>query len=403
MQNGQKLIASGNCRLPFQAKPTKEGQQRRLDYIKKKVGVFPSFMSGDSNFEDIESLEGNIESYIGMAMIPLGLAGPVSVKGDYCDGEYLIPMATSEGALLASYHRGIKAANMSGGITSICIEEGVSRTPTFQFKSVVQANQFASWVKNETHPFDEIIAGKSRYAQLKRVDTFVEGNYVTLRFDYHTGDASGQNMVTICTKEICAYILENMPVSSVSWILESSFSGDKKASRDSLLWTRGKRVVAEVILPRKVVERVLRTTIPSIEMAYKKVLFSNLQIGTIGVQGHIANGLAALFIATGQDVACVSEASVGITRMESIEGGEELYCSLTVPNLIVGTVGGGTSLPTQKECLEIMECYGSGKAHKFAEICTAALLGGELSIYAAMSAGHFSTAHQRYGRKTSQN
>jgi hydroxymethylglutaryl-CoA reductase (NADPH) len=123
-----------------------------------------------------------------------------------------------------------------------------------------------------------------------------------------------------------------------------------------------------------------------------------IQTGSIGAQGHYANGLAALFIATGQDAACVSEASVGITRMEvTADGG--LYAAVTLPNLIVGTVGGGTGLPTQRECLELMDCYGSGKARKFAEICAAVVLSGELSIAAALSVGHFTSAHQKLGRK----
>ncbi|HZH87934.1 MAG TPA: hypothetical protein VFD78_02015, partial [Chitinophagaceae bacterium] len=219
-----------------------------------------------------------------------------------------------------------------------------------------------------------------------------------ISFKYFTGDASGQNMVTICTQAICDFILTESPVKPVQWFIESNYSGDKKASGASFTSVRGKKVTAECVVKKEVVETVLKSTPENMEKIWKTSTLAAIQSVTIGAQGHYANGLAAVFLACGQDVACVSEASVGITRMEVNQDGD-LYCSVTLPNLIVGTVGGGTSLPTQRECLDIMGCLGQGKSRRFAEICAAVVLAGELSIAAAISEGHFTKAHQYLGRK----
>jgi hydroxymethylglutaryl-CoA reductase (NADPH) len=207
-------------------------------------------------------------------------------------------------------------------------------------------------------------------------------------------------MVTICTDEICKYIIASAPIKPEFWFIESNYSGDKKATALTFTNVRGKKVTAEVTLSEKIVKTILRTTPKAMAEYWQSSTIGVIQSGAIGAQGHVANGLCALFMATGQDVACVAEAAVGITRMEvTPENG--LYASVTLPGLIVGTVGGGTGLPTQRECLELMDCYGPGKARKFAEICAAVALAGELSIAAALSAGHFTQAHKKFGRKKS--
>jgi hydroxymethylglutaryl-CoA reductase (NADPH) len=229
----------------------------------------------------------------------------------------------------------------------------------------------------------------------------IEGNQLILTFEFYTGDAAGQNMSTLCTEEICKYIIKKTPVIPLLWYIESNYSGDKKATALSFTQVRGKKVCAEIYLPEKIVKSVLKTTSKAMENYWRSSTIGVIQSGSIGAQGHYANGLAALFIATGQDAACVAEAAVGITRMECQTDGS-LYASVTLPNLVVGTVGGGTSLATQKECLELMDCYGEGKAVKLAEICGALVLAGELSIAAAIAAGHFSDAHKKLGRKKKQ-
>jgi hydroxymethylglutaryl-CoA reductase (NADPH) len=389
---------SGRDSFPVKEMFSAEGKKMRLDFLKNETGKDAPFLSGDQPFTDATSLEGNIENFIGMTMVPTGIIGPLRVIGTSAHGDYFVPLATSEGALVASYHRGAKATHLAGGIRSVCLTEGVHRSPLFRFKDLADLGTFIIWALKQEPKIREIISLTSRHAQLDDIATNIEGNQLIITFTYFTGDASGQNMVTICTDAVCKWLIENAPIKPVSWFIEGNFSGDKKATAMSFMNVRGKKVTAEIELPRSIVEGVLKTTPEKMAEYWQASTVGTIQTGSIGAQGHYANGLAALFIATGQDAACVSEASVGITRMERTEEGN-LYAAVTLPNLIVGTVGGGTGLPTQRECLELMGCYGNGQARKFAEICAALVLSGELSIAAALSIGHFTSAHQSLGRK----
>lgn len=377
---------------------TKEGQDNRLAFVKEHLNHDLPYLSGTEKFTDNAQLKGNIENYIGMTQLPTGLFGPLVLNGVNASGAFYIPMATSEGALIASYARGAKACKDAGAIVSVCLMEGVQRCPVFKFDNLLSIGKFVVWLMEQKEKFKEITNQSSNYAELIDMEMNIEGNQVIVTFEFTTGDAAGQNMVTICTNEICQYIVSNTPVVPKVWYIESNFSGDKKATSNSFSSVRGKNVTAEITLPREVVEKVLKTT-PELMYDYWKTSFMGaVKCGAIGAQGHFSNGLAALFIACGQDAACVSEASVGITRMALTEEGD-LYCAVTLPNVIVGTVGGGTALPTQRECLELLNCYGAGNAKKFAEICAGVCLSGEISIIAAMSAGHFASAHQKLGRK----
>lgn len=382
--------------IPIEAKNTKESIKRRIDYLKEREKTF-DHLTNPRLEEDYSFVEGNIENYIGMTQVPTGIIGPLNVTGSEARGDFYIPLATSEGALVASYHRGARATRMAGGISSICYLEAVQRSPVFKFNDMVELGQFLTWAIQKSEEYQKIVAQHSRHAELIDLGANIEGNHLIISFEYHTGDAAGQNMVTICTEEICKYIVENSPVKPQSWYIESNYSGDKKATARSFTHVRGKKVSAEVELPRDIVTKILRTTPEAMADYWQSSTLGVIQSGAFGAQGHVANGLCALFMATGQDVACVAEAAVGITRMEVTDQG--LYASVTLPSLIVGTVGGGTSLPTQRECLELMDCYGTGNSRKFAEICGALALAGELSIAAAMSAGHFASAHRKFGRK----
>lgn len=348
-----------------------------------------------------ESLRGNIEQFVGMTQVPTGLIGPLRVNGVHAHGDYYVPLATTEGALVASYHRGARLASMAGGIAALVTTEQVQRAPGFVFPGIAEASHFAAWATDHFERFREVAATRTQHGKLIDLLAHVEANHVYLIFAFHTGDAAGQNMVTFCTAAICDEILATTPVAPLSWYLEANMSGDKKATVLSFLHTRGRHVMAEVTLPRKLVQRGLHTTPERMAEYWSMSFVGGAQSGSIGVSGHIANGIAALFLACGQDVACVSEASVGVTRLERTEAGD-LYCGLTLPNLIVGTVGGGTRLPTQRECLRILHCEGSapGKetAAKFAEIGAAAALAGEISIVGAICAGQFSRAHENLGR-----
>jgi hydroxymethylglutaryl-CoA reductase (NADPH) len=332
-----------------------------------------------------------------MAQVPVGLIGPLRISGLHVREDVYAPLATTEGALVASYHRGARLLSRSGGVVCLLTQEHVQRAPAFAFESIADAAHFAVWAVDQVETFRAVAASRTAHGRLLDMMTHVEANHVYLIFSYHTGDAAGQNMVTFCTAAIVADIVERSPVRPSYYFLEGNLSGDKKATAMSFLQTRGRNVTAEARLPRVLIERGLRTT-PERMCEYWRVSFvAGVQQGSIGVSGHIANGIAALFLATGQDVACVSEASVGITRMEM--SGDDLYVALTLPNLIVGTVGGGTRLPTARECLRILGCEGDGTAGRLAEITAAVALAGEISIVGALCAGEFEQAHRRLGRR----
>lgn len=384
----------------YSTEPSPEGWLDRLNYLKNK-GFSVENITSDKSLGDSNKLKGNIENFIGMAQIPIGLAGPILINGSEASGDFFVPLATTEGALVASYNRGMKVCRMSGGISTACFLEGVQRSPYFKFENISAVIIFVKWVHSKIEVFKDIVSSSSNYAVLNEMGTNIEGNSVILTFEYNTGDAAGQNMVTICTSEICKYILQNFETPPVEWYIESNYSGDKKATARSFSNVRGKKVTSEIVIPRNIVKEGLKTTPEKMASYWRSSTLAVVQSGSIGAQGHIANGLTALFIACGQDVACISESSIGITRMET-NSNEDLYVSLTLPSVIVGTVGGGTGLPTQQECLKMMGCAGEGKARKLAEICCAVALAGEISIAAAMSADHFTKAHQNLGRKKSE-
>jgi hydroxymethylglutaryl-CoA reductase (NADPH) len=386
--------------VPHPSDATSEGRDRRLAFL-AAMGHDVPHLAGRAGPPDPADLAGNIENYIGMAQVPVGLAGPLRVHGVHAHGDYFVPLATSEATLVASYHRGARLISHAGGASVLVTAEQVQRAPGFLFDRLVDAARFAAWTLDRFDRFQEITATRSRHARLLDVATHIEANHVYLIFSFHTGDAAGQNMVTLCTEAICQEIVATTPVQPRSWFVESNMSGDKKATVLSFLMTRGRRAMAEVLLPRKLVVRGLGTTPERMDEYWRLSFVGGAQTGSIGVSGHVANGLAALFLACGQDVACVSEASVGISRLERTTDGD-LYCSVTLPNLIVGTVGGGTRLPTARECLRILHCEGAEEGHevgsKFAEIVAAVALAGEISIVGAICASEFAGAHERMRR-----
>ena len=377
-----------------------EGRAQRLAFL-ERMGVSAPHLAGLAERPDPETLRGSIEQFIGMTQIPTGLIGPIRVNGVHAHGDYYAPLATTEGTLVASYHRGARLVSLAGGVSAMVTAEEVQRAPGFVLASLADAAVFAAWATSEFERFREIAGTRTAHGRLLEVHAHLEGNHVYLIFSFHTGDAAGQNMVTLCTEAICEDILARTPVKPTRWFLEANMSGDKKATVLSFLGTRGRHVVTEVTLPRKLVKRGLHTT-PEVMAQYWAMSFVGGAVtGSIGVSGHVANGIAALFTACGQDIACVSESSLGITRLE-LTGKGDLHCTLTLPNLIVGTVGGGTRMATARECLRIMRCEGSvpgrEQSAKFAEICAAVCLAGEISIVGALCAGDFAEAHRRLGR-----
>jgi hydroxymethylglutaryl-CoA reductase (NADPH) len=339
----------------------------------------------------------NIENFIGAARVPIGLIGPLRVNGLYANGDYYVPLATTEAALIASHSRGSRLLSEAGGCTTLLVNEGVSRAPGFAFDSIVDAALFVAWVTTQMDAFRRIAGDTTRHGQLIDLQITLEGNHVYLGFEFTTGDASGQNMVTIATDAICRHIIASSPTPVRYSFVEANLSGDKKATTHSFMTVRGRKVTAEVRLPATLITDRLHTTAARLMDYWRMSALGGVMSGSIGVQGHYANGLAALFIATGQDAACVAEAAVGVTRFEPTDDGG-LYASVTLPNMIVGTVGGGTGLPTQRASLELMGLAGAGHARALAEVAAAVALAGELSITGALAAGHFTDAHRRLSR-----
>jgi len=344
-----------------------------------------------------EAYARNIENFIGTVRVPVGLAGPLRVNGVHALGDYYVPLATTEAALVASYSRGALAITESGGCSCAVLNEGVTRAPGFAFETLADAVTFVAWASMSFEGIKQAAAQTTKHGELVDMNLTVEGNNVHVQLEFLTGDAAGQNMVTIATEAACAHLVERSPVRPRYWFVEANMSGDKKATTHSFMSVRGKKVSAEVNVPAAVIERRLHTTAKAMADYARMSVMGGVMSGSIGVQGHYANGLAALFIACGQDAACVAEAAVGVTRFEVREDGG-LYAAVTLPNLIVGTVGGGTKLPTQKACLDILGLSGTGHARAFAEVAAGLALAGELSIIAALTAGHFTRAHQRLAR-----
>lgn len=347
--------------------------------------------------EQMECYQHNIENFIGCVKLPVGVAGPLRVNGLFAQGDYYIPLATTEAALVASYSRGAQLISEAGGCTAMLVNEGMSRAPGFAFTTLEDAGVFIVWALSNLEQFKREAEGTTRHGQLIDMRITVEGNHVYLNFEFTTGDASGQNMVTIATEAICTYIQAHSPVLPRYSFIEANLSGDKKASAQSFLSVRGRKVTAEVILPTELIAHRLRTTPVQMVNYWRMSAIGGVLSGTLGVHGHYANGLSALYIACGQDAACVAESAVGITRFEVTDRGE-LYAAVTLPNLTVGTVGGGTGLPSQRACLEILGLAGPGKAAALAEVSAGLCLAGELSIIGALCAGEFAQAHRRLAR-----
>ncbi|OUS33055.1 3-hydroxy-3-methylglutaryl-CoA reductase [Thalassotalea sp. 42_200_T64] len=339
----------------------------------------------------------NIENFIGTVKVPVGIAGPLRINGLFAQDDYFLPLATTEAALVASYNRGALLITEAGGCSTMLLNEGVCRTPGFAFETLIQAGQFVAWATTQQENFRQISEASSNHLKLKDLRINIEGNNVYLIFDYLTGDASGQNMVTIATNCALEYIIENTPVAPKHYFLDANLSGDKKATSQSLAGVRGKKVTSEITISADLIKKRLHTTPELMASFWRMSTVGGVLSGSVGVQGHYANGLAALYIACGQDAACVAESAVGVTRMELNDDGS-LYAAVTLPNLMVGTVGGGTGLASQQANLQLLGLAGAGNARALAEVCAGLCLAGELSIIGAFCAGHFAKAHRKLAR-----
>ncbi|MEM7352385.1 MAG: hydroxymethylglutaryl-CoA reductase [Acidobacteriota bacterium] len=342
-----------------------------------------------------EAMRGNIENPIGAVQMPLAVAGPLEVAGEHAEGTFYVPLATTEGALVRSYERGMVAITRSGGASARVWVDENRVSPVFMLADVAAAHDFAQRVEAHLDQVREVAESTTSHGRLLRVECFPVGREVILNFCYFTGDAQGMNMIVKASEKACRWIQQHLD--GPRFYVFSGYNSEKRASGALLRGGKGKKVTAGVRVPASIVKAVLHTSPERLVDMWRHTVLGHLQAGAMGYNGHYANGLTALFIACGQDVANVANAAVGITHFELTAGGD-LYASVTLPSLTVATVGGGTSLGTSRECLDMLGCSGSGKALKFAEITAATVLAGELSMGGAIGSGEFVEAHELYGR-----
>ena len=363
----------------------------RRQWVRKKNGTNLEELQA----EQPENLKGIIENHIGYIHMPMSVAGPLKIHGTYAQGEYIVPLCTLEGTLTMSMTRGLLVTCLSGGIQTCHIKQELSRSPIFIFDTIHETLVFEKWLKRNFNQLKQIAETTTRHGKLLRIDTYPTQNSVILDFIYNTAEAAGQNMVTIATHKACRHILDTYS-SNTRYFIECNFNCDKNPAYKTVLKGRGHKVVATATLKSKYLRRILRTDAESYAKAWSECSRGTLMAGVLGVNMHVANALTAIYLATGQDVACVAENAVGIMEFEA--RGEELRTTLTMPSISVGTVGGGTRLPGQKRNLDMLNCAGKNSAKKLAEIICAAALALEISLGAAITTDEFAHAHADFGR-----
>ena len=342
-----------------------------------------------------EQMRGNIENPVGTAQIPLGIAGPLLVHGSHAQGTFYVPLATTEGALIRSYERGMVALTRAGGVTARVYLDENRVCPVFLFSDVASAHDFAIHLCQDFALIKEEADSTTRHGKLLRLECRPVGREVIVNFCYHTGDAHGMNMIVKATERACQWILRHSQAND--FYLFSGHSSEKRGSGALFPGGKGKKVVAGAQIPSQLLRHYLHITPVELVDLWRHTVLGHLQANAIGYNGHYANGLTALFIACGQDVANVVNSAVGITNFE-LAGEDGVYVSVTLPSLTVATVGGGTALGTSQECLQMLGVAGAGGAPKLAEIAAATLLAGEISMAGAIASGEFVNAHEQYGR-----
>lgn len=347
----------------------------------------------------------NCENMIGAVQVPLGIAGPLKIsnfKSHISNKDYYLPLATTEGALVASISRGCKAISEAGGAITSTYHVGMSRGPVFYTGSIRQGDKLHQFIKKEESRIAEVAEGTSSHLKLQKITTKSLPNYTYVRFSYDTGDAMGMNMATIATQAAVSFIEKETGIPCLS--VAGNFDTDKKPAWINSISARGTKAWAEVILSKEIVKSVLKTTPQRFfDVWLGKVMLGSAAAGSMGFNAHLANVIAAIFLATGQDPAHVVEGSLGITTAKVLENGD-LYVGVYLPALLVGTVGGGTNLPTQREAFKILKLVqddknsGEGHVEEFAQIVVAACLAGEISLLASLSEGSLAESHKRLGR-----
>lgn len=372
-----------------------EATNIRREFLEKKYSID---LVNISNYTlDMEKAsKRNIENSIGVLQLPMGIAGPLKINGQYCKREVFVPLATSEGALVASINRGASTITASGGVNTIVTSDFMTRAPVIKTNSASDALLIKQWFVDNFTDLKELAESTTSHGKLLKIDPIlIVGSYVYPRFVYSTGDSMGMNMVTIATEKILDKLAQESDAKHIA--LSGNVCVDKKPAAINVVEGRGKSVVADILIPKEIVNKKLKTTAEAIvEVNITKNLIGSAAAGSMAFNAHYANMVAAIFLASGQDAAHVVEGSLGITTAENRDG--DLYFSVNLPDLPIATVGGGTSLEVANEGLNILGVAGSGKAREFAEIVAGTVLAGELSLVGALAAGHLARAHQELGR-----
>ncbi|KAM0049760.1 putative hydroxymethylglutaryl-CoA reductase (NADPH) [Helianthus debilis subsp. tardiflorus] len=355
---------------------------------------------------DYESILGQCcEMPVGYVQIPVGIAGPMLLDGK----EFSVPMATTEGCLVASTNRGCKAIYVSGGATSVLLKDGMTRAPVVRFGTAKRAAELKLFLEEPLN-FDTLASvfnKSSRFGRLQRIQCAIAGKNLYIRFTCSTGDAMGMNMVSKGVQNVLDYLQLDFPDMDVLGI-SGNYCSDKKPAAVNWIEGRGKSVVCEAIIKQEVVKKVLKTSVASlVELNMLKNLTGSAMAGALGgFNAHASNIVSAVYIATGQDPAQNIESSHCITMMEAVNDGKDLHVSVTMPSIEVGTVGGGTQLASQSACLNLLGVKGANKesagsnARQLAKVVAAAVLAGELSLMSAIAAGQLVKSHMKYNRSS---
>lgn len=370
--------------------------EERRNYLKNKLqinleatGIYPK------NLDEAQFT--NCENMIGAVQIPLGVAGPLKISGQFAKGDYYIPLATTEGALVASVNRGCKAIFQSGGARTMMENIGATRGPVFKTNGIVEGLKFKEWIEANIERLKSVAGKTSRHLTLLKIDVRIVGKNVFTRFYFDTQEAMGMNMATIATDEVVKFIQKETKIECLS--LAGNFDTDKKSAWLNFISGRGKSVWAESVIEDSALKDVLKSSAKQIyDVWLSKCMIGSAISGSLGFNAHFANTVSALFLACGQDAAHAVEGSMGITTTEIT--GDNLYISVYLPDLMLGTVGGGTKLPSQKEALAILGINSEKNSSlELAEICAVAVLAGELSLLASLAQGTLATSHQKLARK----
>ncbi|PRQ25244.1 putative hydroxymethylglutaryl-CoA reductase (NADPH) [Rosa chinensis] len=355
---------------------------------------------------DYESILGQCcEMPVGYITIPVGIAGPLMLDGT----EFSVPMATTEGCLVASTNRGCKAINLSGGASSVLLKDGMTRAPVVRFNSAKRAAELKFYMEDPANyeTISMVFNKSSRFGRLQTVKCAVAGKNLYMRFCCSTGDAMGMNMVSKGVQNVLDFLQNDFPDMDVIGI-SGNYCSDKKPAAVNWIEGRGKSVVCEAVIKGDIVTKVLKTNVAAlVELNMLKNLTGSAMAGALGgFNAHASNIVSAVYLATGQDPAQNIESSHCITMMEAINDGKDLHVSVTMPSIEVGTVGGGTQLASQSACLNLLGVKGANReapgsnARQLACVVAGSVLAGELSLMSAIAAGQLVKSHMKYNRSS---